>query len=301
MGYSMYLSQSFLRLMLSILLVFFGCGAGIELSLATGNEPLMSGGKTIQFTGECPSILQHSRYIRYDFDLNQEHFWLYVPPGYDGHEPWGLIVYTSPGPKREELPEEWGQVLIDDKLLFICPQQDGNDQHGDRREGLAVVAALEMIKLYSIDPNRVYATGFSGGARVACRLGFHQSDIFHATIQCCGADFNQPVPRVSVTDADLQTYPEAYGLLDADPQEVDKAKKNLKFVLITGSADFRQHFIEDIYNGGFKNEGFNATLLNVPGMGHEPCPARTLREALDFIEKPSSHDTFTQTIHLFNE
>jgi len=281
----MYLLRFFSRLVLSILLVPLGWGASIELSSATGNEPVMSGGKTIQFTGECPPTLQHSQYIRYDLNLNQEHFWLYVPPGYDGHEPWGLIVYTSPGAKREEVPEGWGQVLIDDKLLFICPQQGGNDQPGDRREGLAVIAALEMIKLYSIDPNRVYATGFSGGARVACRLGFHQSDIFHATIQCCGADFYKPVPRVSVTDVDLQTYPEAYGLLDADSKEVEKAKKNVKFVLITGSGDFRQRFIEDIYNGGFKNDGFNATLFNVPEMGHEPCSAHTLREALEFIEK----------------
>src|ERR1700683_3509885 len=172
--------SSFSQLMLSILLVPLWWGTSIELSLATGNEPVMSGGKTIQFTGVCPPTLQHSQYIRYDFDLNQEHFWIYVPPGYTGQEPWGLMVYTSPGDKKEEVPQGWDQVLLDDKLLFICPQQDGNDQpSGNRREGLAVIAALEMIKLYSIDPNRVYATGFSGGARVACRLGFHQSDIFH--------------------------------------------------------------------------------------------------------------------------
>jgi hypothetical protein len=88
-----------------------------------------------------------------------------------------------------------------------------------------------------------------------------------------------------VTDTDVQTYPEAYGLLDANPQEVAGAKKNAKFVLITGDGDFRQRFIEDIYDGGFKSDGFNATLLNVPGMRHEPCSAHTLREALDFIEK----------------
>jgi len=257
----------------------------IPLTPAPVREPVMSGSKTIQFTGACPSPSRHSRFVRYDFDLNQEHFWLYIPPAYDGHEPWGLMVYLSPAARCEELPDGWGQVLNDDKLLLICPQQVGNGLPYDRRGGLGVVAALEMLKAYSIDPNRVYAAGFSGGARVACNLGFNQSDIFHATIQCCGADFNKAVPRVAVTDTDLHTNPGEYGLLNADANELENAKKNVKFALITGSGDFRQHYIEDIYNGGFKAEGFNATLFNVNGMNHEPCPAPTLREALDFIEK----------------
>jgi len=46
---------------------------------ATVKQPVMSGSQTIQFTGTCPSPSQHSQYVRYDFDLNQEHFWLYVP------------------------------------------------------------------------------------------------------------------------------------------------------------------------------------------------------------------------------
>jgi len=194
-------------------------------------------------------------------------------------------VYLSPVDKCEEVPEGWGQVLNDNKLLFICPQQDGNGQSYNRRGGLGVVAALEMMKAYSINPNRVYAAGYSGGARVACNLGFNQSDIFHATIQSCGADFYKPVPRVAVTDKDLQTNPGEYGRLNASADDAEKAKKNVKFVLITGSGDFRQHYLEDIYNGGFKPEGFKATLLDINGMEHVPCSAHYLREALDFIEK----------------
>jgi len=244
----------------------------------------MSGSRTIQFSGASPPVLKRSRFIRYDFDLNQEHFWLNVPSAYDGHEPWGLVVYISPEAKTEELPEGWDQVLNDDKLLFICPQDAGNDQPNSRREGLGVVAAQEMMKFYSIDPNRVYASGFSGGARQAGRLAFHQSDIFRATIQCCGSDFYKPVPRASVTDADRQAHPGDYGLVDADAMEVENAKKQVKFVLITGTEDFRQHYIEDIYNGGFKAEDFSATLISVSGMGHQPCPAHELRDALNFIE-----------------
>jgi hypothetical protein len=116
-------------------------------------------------------------------------------------------------------------------------------------------------------------------------LGFHQSDIFHGIISCSGAEFYQSVWRTAVTDADLQSNPKPYGLMDAESQEVQMAKETVKFALTTGSGDFRQHFIEDIYNGGFKNEDFKAVLFDVSGMGHGPCNAKTLREALNFIEK----------------
>ncbi len=106
------------------------------------------------------------------------------------------------------------------------------------------------------------------------------------TIQCCGTDFYKSVPQTLVTDTDVQTYPEAYGLLDADPQEVARAKKNAKFVLITGAGDFRQRFIEDIYDGGFKNEGFNAKLLDVPGIGHEPCPRTHFGKLWILLRRP---------------
>jgi hypothetical protein len=249
------------------------------------NEPVMSGGKTIQFTGDIPAPSQRSQHVRYDLDLKQEHFAVYAPAAYDGHERWGLVVYISPDDQQEGPPGGWEQVLGDAKLLFICPQQDGNDQPGNRREGLAVIAALEVEKFYSIDPARVYIAGFSGGARTASGVAFHQSDIFHATIQCCGSDFYKAVPKVAVTDSDLQKNPGTYGLLDADPQEVANAKKSVKFVLTTGSEDFREHYIHDIYDGGFQAEGFNSTLLDVHGTGHEPCLASTLRKAIDFIEQ----------------
>jgi poly(3-hydroxybutyrate) depolymerase len=49
------------------------------------------------------------------------------------------------------------------KFIYIAAQGDGNDQYSNRRMGLAV-SALEMNR---IDPNRLYAAGFSGGARMA--------------------------------------------------------------------------------------------------------------------------------------
>jgi len=244
----------------------------------------VTGGNLVQFDNPCPLPKHAGPELMYTFDLAQEHFWVYVPAGYDGSAPWGLIVYDSPEATQTDLADGWAQVLADDKLLFIAPQNAGNDQPSNRRGGLCVVAALEMMKLYSIDPKRVYAAGFSGGARIASALGFFQSDMFHATIQCSGTDFYKAVPKVAVTDADTAQNPKPYGQLNAQPDEIANARQSVKFTISTGSGDFRERFIQDIYNGGFAADGFQAKLWDVNGMGHEPCSASTLRDMLTFIE-----------------
>jgi len=53
---------------------------------------------------------------------------------------------------------------------------------------------------------------------------------------------------------------------------------------ITGTNDFRRGNILDIFRGGFEQEGFQAKLLDVPGMEHDICDGETLSRALDFLE-----------------
>src|SRR5205807_1808561 len=133
-----------------------------------------------------------------------------------------------------------------------------------------------------IDPNRVYAAGFSGGARMSGLLGFYQSDIFRGTIQNCGVDFYRAVPMVVATSP-LDTAGQPYGVLTATAAEVAAARQ-VRFALITGTNDFRRGNIIDIFNGGFAREGFQAKLFDVPGMAHDIAGAETLSAVLDFLE-----------------
>lgn len=47
---------------------------------------------------------------------------------------------------------------------------------------------------------------------------------------------------------------------------------------------FRRGNILDLCNGGYAAHGFRAKLLDVEGMGHDVCDARTLKGALAFLE-----------------
>ena len=251
-------------------------------------KPLATGARLMQFDGDCPTPAHPSTHVLYDFDLSQEHFWLDVPSGYDGSTPWGLVVYDDPADVVTDLPDEWEQVLNDDKLIAIIPQKAGDDQNTDRRQGLCVIAALEMIKQYGIDPKRIYAAGLAGGARMAAELGFHQSDIFSAAIQCSDSNFYKAVPRSAVTDDDLQHYPGSYVAIKADPGEIDSARKLVKFAITTGAGDYREHFLQDICNGGYVADGFQAKLWDVSSLKHEPCSGATLKDVLGFIEGQDS-------------
>jgi hypothetical protein len=237
----------------------------------------------IAFGGSALAPTRRNPQVAYGLDSSVERFFVHVPEDYTGETQYGLIVFTDADSDSRQLPDGWQAVLDHRKFLYIAAQGAGNDQYSNRRLGLAVLGALEMMKHYRIDPSRVYAAGFSGGARMAGMLGFYQADVFHGTIQNCGADFYRPVPTQAATSAP-DTAGNPYGLFDATADEIAGAR-SVRFALITGSRDFRHGNILDIFNGGFAAEGFKAKLFDVPGMPHDTADAQTLSAALDFIEQ----------------
>ena len=253
---------------------------------AMSKAPVQSGGQVAQFPSAFRKPSKLVPKIDYDFDYKKEQFFIYVPPSYTGREPFGLILFMDPGKGLASLPAGWDAVLEREKLLLVAPQNVGNGQPDRRRNGLGVIATLSMMRHYNIDSARVYAAGFSGGARVASDLGFYHSETFRGTIQSCGTNFFKPVPAVAVTSADRAGHPEPYGVADISTAEAEMAKAKVKFVLITGANDFRYHYIQDIYNGGFKPCHFKADLLEIEGMGHQICNATALQSALDFLKAP---------------
>jgi len=241
------------------------------------------GSGVVALTGPAPDVPRRDPNIRYDLDLSKERYFFFAPAGYTGKEPYGLVVFTSPGMEMTQLPAGWKAVLERRKLLFLAAQSAGNDRDNASRCGLAVTGAMLIKQKYNVDPARVYAAGFSGGARISGQLGFFKPELFRGTIQSCGADFYEEVSQthaVPKTTADLG----AYGLLKATKDEIDAAKSKVRFVFITGSRDFRYANIQNIYEGGFAKAGFKAKLIDVQGMGHDNGNAKALTQALDFIE-----------------
>ena len=220
-------------------------------------------------------------HINYDLNPDTARYFIHVPTDYNSSSSYGLIVWTDAAESVNGLPAGWASILDSRQFLFIAAENAGNHQYDRLRLGLAVMAALEMTDHYRIDGYKIYAAGYSGGARISGMLGFYQPDVFTGTIQNCGADFYRQVPTVNATNW-TSTSGRPYGVLKATPGEIARARQ-VRFVLITGSNDFRHGNMLDIYNGGFAREGFHAKLFDVPGMGHDVPGPSILSEALDFL------------------
>lgn len=154
-------------------------------------------------------------HISYDLDPANERFFIHIPADYAGDEPYGLIVFTDADETVTQVPSGWADILDSRHFLFVAAENSGNEQDTNRRLGLAVLGALEMMKRYRVDSARVYAAGFSGGARMSGLLGFYQPEIFRGTIQNCGADFYKRV-RTVYASSWLSTSGQPYGVFDGD-------------------------------------------------------------------------------------
>ena len=257
--------------------------APLPVNLAAGSGPL-AGDALVTFRppyGTPPGPSWNALQIR----PSEERFFVHVPRSYTGQEPFGMIVYID-SEDQTGLPAGWPAVFEEKKLLFVAAQGSGNSQNILRRLGLAALGALQMKKLYNIDPLRVYATGFSGGARIANELAFYNASVFNGAILNSGAEFYERVPRVRAASlVDTQGHPYGYGMVKLAPRRLATVRRRMRFAMITGSRDFRRGNILDIYYGGYVARGFHAQLFDVEGLGHETCGAPTLAQAIDYLDR----------------
>jgi len=233
-------------------------------------------------TVSCPDPLPQSAGSSVKLETQKEAFHIRLPSNFSPQETYGVVVFISGPQNKIGCPGAWLPVLDERKLIYIAPQNAGNKEPVAFRDARAVVSALLIKKHYRIDSKRVYVAGYSGGARVAGMSAFEHPELWRGTIQSCGADFYKPVPRVEVTDEEFKKSSDYGGMPQA--KRTQEAKTNVRFVFITGPGDFRNHYIKDIYNGGYKPDGFNALLVDVPEMRHNICNAESLAKALDYIE-----------------
>ena len=231
-----------------------------------------------------PEIPDRNSKLIYEFDLSLEPALIHVPANYDGSEPFGLIVLLPADAPYQGLPKGWQDVLAQRKLILVSPQRALNSRDSDQRCGLGVVCALKMRQFYEIDPRRIYAAGYSGGARIASQLGYYHAGLFRGTIQSCGCDYHRPVPAVHAVPLESDNPRHPYGVFSPSAGEIKAARRKVRFVLITGAADFRYGHLLDIYQGGFVQDDFHAQFIDVPFMTHATCGPEALNLALDFIE-----------------
>ena len=261
-----------------------------RLARAQTTQPLQPGTHDLFFAQRSALSaieIQHARYgipagPEQVYDIAQERFSVTVPPSYDPEalDQWGILVWCNAG-KAAQPPKDWAPVLDQKKLLALGAFNVGNDRAVAIRVGLAIDAAVNLRQRYpNLAAKRVYAAGVSGGAKVATMAVMGWPEVFDGAICCAGVNWYKDTP---VPDMPGKLYPATF---HRPPLPVfTDARDHLGFALTTGPNDGNYQPVKAIYETGFLPDGFKyARLFDVPALGHQPAPADTFAQAIDYLD-----------------
>jgi len=214
-----------------------------------------------------------------DYGLAMESFEVRVPRTYSGQEPYGVLVWISPG-DTVGMPGEWEEVLDRHKLIWIGANKSGNERAPVIRMALGLDAVHNIKKSYRVDEDRVYVAGLSGGGRVASMLAIVYPDVFQGGFYMCGCNYYRDT---AVPGEEGQKWRRSFAAPSA--KLLTEAKKR-RHVLLTGESDINRPQTL-AYSEAYKRDSFQyVTYLEVPGLGHGPPDAEWLGKGIVALDRP---------------
>jgi hypothetical protein len=206
-------------------------------------------------------------------NLTLETFDVYVPAAAPP-EGYALLVFIPPWQKAH-LPLGWGPVLDKHGTIFVSASNSGNPENIlDRRIPLALLGAYNIMQRYSVNKDRVYISGMSGGSRVAMRVALAYPDVFHGVLLNAGSD---PIgaDQVSLPPMDLMHL----------------FQESSRLVYVTGTVD-----TWNIEHDDASRQSMNAWCVfgtvfeTMPRVSHEVAPPPALDHALNTLDARSAAD-----------
>ena len=118
------------------------------------------------------------------------HYHIYIPDSYDGSKSYALFL-TLPGYEGLYF-QGMGQNLYsedfafealnyNDRMIVAAPQLS---DWGETSAVQAIALTEYLLDAYNIDPDQVYAEGYSGGGETMSRVMGMRPDLFTAYLQC---------------------------------------------------------------------------------------------------------------------
>jgi dienelactone hydrolase len=123
---------------------------------------------------------------------------LYLPSRYSPDRQWNMLIAFHPGGRGRAMVEKY-QAAAEQYGYIVAASN--NSRNGPWSVSAAAVKAMtaDLAQRFAIDPKRVYATGMSGGARVALQLALANETI--AGVIASSGGYPDSEPRASVTFA----------------------------------------------------------------------------------------------------
>ena len=224
----------------------------------------------VQFTDPSP--------LNPYFDYQNAQYYIYLPVNFTriNKYPLGVIGFLSH-------TNEWGfwnvykDIFDERNLIYISPQNVGNMASDLQRKTAWMTSIAYIRKSLPVNAERIYASGLSGGARIACQLCWENATYIAGAISMSGCDYPRKVTLSANSDP-------SYGFYDAYPLPNDVLATYAKVVIITGPNDFLHDNLNDIYNNGILEDGLTGWLYDIDGMNHEMSDPLTYEQAIKQLD-----------------
>ena len=113
---------------------------------------------------------------------SSETYALFLPAQYTPERQWPALLIFDPRGRGESAAQLFQPAASEMGWILLSSNNTQSDTTWEVNEK-ALRAIVPELKRYSIDPKRIYAAGFSGGATIAWSLG-QRSQIVHGVIGC---------------------------------------------------------------------------------------------------------------------
>lgn len=192
---------------------------------------------------------------------NAEIRWqVYVPDTYDPAKPAGLMIYISPT-RSGRIPRSWQRLMSEHNLIWLGADRNGNSVPVLRRMVTALLSEELGKREFSIDPDRVYLSGFSGGGRVISYVGAVFPERFQGGIYIAGVEHGNP---------GLQPKPAYY---------------DNRHVVIIGQEDTAGDEVRTKFRSIVEAGAKHTLLLEPRNLGHNLPSANDFDTAIEFLDQ----------------
>ena len=172
---------------------------------------------------------------------------------------------------------EWRRILAAHRLAWVGPNRVGNEREIALRIGLALDSIRASKLHFTVDPNRVYVGGLSGGAKSAFRAQLFYPEVFRGALLAGGIEFYRDVAARSRAQGSL--WPARIGL----PTNLALAKAR-PVALTTGPNDINFGQISDVVAAMHEDAFARVQIFDWEHLDHEPPPSDALDRALTWLE-----------------
>jgi len=196
-----------------------------------------------------------------EYSATSQHYECYVPSGDPPARGRALVFCISASPKPAGWAE-WKAVCERQGMVFASPFGAGNDCPPHRRARIVLDVLDDLRRKTPIDTDRTYLAGISGGARMACLIGFALPEYFGGIVPMC-----------------------AGGELRKERWLWHRVMARLSVAYVTGETDFNRAEVERLRMPVLEAMQVRARLWVVSKHGHAIAPSATLAEVATWLEE----------------